>query len=198
MKVTIENINLEVNGTLSDDMTEEEFFHFCIENKDLRIERDHDGQIYILAPTNFETGNFNANITTDLNLWNRKAAMGKVFDSSTGFTLPDKAVFSPDAAWVSLERISKLNEDDKKKFAPVCPNFVIELKSISDSINQVKSKMRKWIENGCELAWLIIPEKEEVHIYRGNGSIEIIKGFHNELSGENILPGFEFDLQILH
>jgi len=196
MKVTIENINLEVNGILSDDMSEDEFFHFCTENRDLRIERDNKGQIYIMAPTSFETGNFNADIITDLNIWNRKTKSGKVFDSSTGFTLPDKAVFSPDASWVSLERASKLNDSDKKKFAPVCPNFVIELKSNSDSINQLKSKMLKWIENGCELAWLINPEKKEAIIYRNNGSIEIVKGFQNKLSGENTLPGFELDLQI--
>ncbi len=197
MKVTIENINLEVNGILSDDMSEDEFFHFCTQNRDLRIERDNKGQIYIMAPTSFETGNFNADIITDLNIWNRQVKSGKVFDSSTGFTLPDKAVFSPDASWVSLDRASKLNDSDKKKSAPVCPNFIIELKSNSDSINQLKSKMLKWIENGCELAWLINPEKKEVIIYRNNGSIEIVKGFQNKLSGETILPGFELDLQIL-
>ena len=196
MKVTIENINLEVSGTLSDDMTGDEFFHFCTENRDLRIERNHNGQIYIMAPTSFETGNFNADITTELNLWNRKKKLGFVFDSSTGFTLPDKAVFSTDASWLSLARADKLTESDKAKFAPVCPNFVIELKSKSDSMSQLKSKMLKWIENSCELAWLINPEKEEVIIYRSNGSIEIIKGYHNKLSGENILPDFELNLQI--
>ena len=198
MKVTIENINLEVNGILTDDMTEDEFFHFCNENRNLRIERDHTGQIYIMAPTSFETGSFNADITTELNLWNRKNRLGFVFDSSTGFTLSDKAVFSPDASWLSLEKASKLSENDKKKFAPVCPNFVIELKSKSDSTSQLQSKMLKWIENGCQLAWLINPEKEELLIYRSNGSIEIIKGFHNKLSGKNILPEFELDLQLLH
>jgi Uma2 family endonuclease len=197
MKVTIENIKLEVNGIFPEDMSDQEFFHFCTQNRDLRIERDANRQIYIMAPTGFETGGFNSDINAELNIWNRKEKRGKVFDSSTGFTLQDKSVFSPDASWVSAERESTLTNEEKKAFAPVCPNFVIELKSKSDSILQLKAKMQKWIANGCELAWLIIPESQEVVIYRLDGTIENIKGFTNKLSGENILPGFEFDLNIL-
>jgi len=197
MKVSIENININVTGSLSDGMSDKEFFHFCTENRDLRIERDANRQIYIMAPIGFETGNFNADITTDLTNWNRKNKSGKVFDSSTGFTLPDRAVFSPDAAWVCNDRILKLTKEQKKVFAPVCPNFVIELKSPSDNIPDLQNKMLKWIENGCQLAWLIIPEKEEAYIYRADGSIEIVKGFNKKLSGENILPEFELDLSLL-
>ncbi len=197
MKVTIENININVTGNLSDDMSDEEFFHFCTQNRDLRIERDSNRQIYIMAPTGFETGGFNSDINAELNFWNRKNKNGKVFDSSTGFTLPDRAVFSPDAAWISNEKISKLTKEQRKIFAPVCPDFIVELKSKSDTIPELQNKMLKWIENGCALAWLLIPEKEEVHIYRGDGSIEIVKGFNKKLSGENILPGFQLDLSIL-
>jgi Uma2 family endonuclease len=197
MKLSIENINIELNGTLSDHMSDDEFFHFCTENRDLRIERDHNRQIYIMAPTCFETGNFNSDINAELNFWNRKLKNGKVFDSSTGFTLPDKAVFSPDAAWIRNDRMLNLTKGEKKKFAHVCPNFIIELKSPSDTIIQLKNKMLKWMENGCELAWLINPEQQEAHIYRSNGSIEIIQGFDKKLSGENVLPGFELDLKLL-
>jgi Uma2 family endonuclease len=197
MKVTIENININVTGNLSDDMTDEEFFHFCTQNRDLRIERDSNRQIYIMAPTGFETGGFNSDINAELNFWNRKNKNGKVFDSSTGFTLPDRAVFSPDAAWISNEKILTLTKEQRKIFAPVCPDFIIELKSKSDTIPELQNKMLKWIENGCALAWLLIPEKEEAHIYRGDGSIEIVKGFNKKLSGENILPGFQLDLSIL-
>ena len=197
MKVTIENININVTGNLSDDMSDKEFFHFCTQNRDLRIERDSNRQIYIMAPTGFETGGFNSDINAELNFWNRKNKTGKVFDSSTGFTLPDLAVFSPDAAWISNEKISKLTKEQRNIFAPVCPDFVIELKSKSDTIPELQNKMLKWIENGCKLAWLLIPEKEEAHIYRSNGNIEIVKGFNKKLSGENILPGFELDLSIL-
>ena len=197
MKVTIENININVTGNLSDDMTDEEFFHFCTQNRNLRIERDANGQIYIMPPTGLDTGAFNSDINTDLSIWNRKNKTGKVFDSSTGFTLPDRAVFSPDAAWISNEKISKLTKEQRNIFAPICPDFVIELKSKSDTIPELQNKMLKWIENGCKLAWLLIPEKEEAHIYRSNGNIEIVKGFNKKLSGENILPGFELDLSIL-
>ena len=197
MKVTIENININVTGNLSDDMSDTEFFHFCTQNRDLRIERDSNRQIYIMAPTGFETGGFNSDINAELNFWNRKNKTGKVFDSSTGFTLPDRAVFSPDAAWISNEKISKLTKEQRNIFAPICPDFVIELKSKSDTIPELQNKMLKWIENGCKLAWLLIPEKEEAHIYRSNGNIEIVKGFNKKLSGENILPGFELDLSIL-
>ena len=197
MKVTIENININVTGNLSDDMSDTEFFHFCTQNRDLRIERDSNRQIYIMAPTGFETGNFNADITTDLTNWNRINKNGKVFDSSTGFTLPDRAVFSPDAAWISNEKISKLTKEQRNIFAPICPDFIIELKSKSDTIPELQNKMLKWIENGCKLAWLLITEKEEAHIYCSNGNIEIVKGFNKKLSGENILPGFELDLSIL-
>lgn len=197
MKITIENISLDVSGKLSDDMSDEEFFHFCSQNRDLRIERDANRQIYIMAPIGFETGGFNSDINAELNIWNRKEKKGKVFDSSTGFKLPDTSVLSPDASWVSAERVSILTDEDKKAFAPVCPNFVIELKSKSDSIIQLKTKMQNWMANGCELAWLIIPESQEVFIYRLDKTIENIKGFTSKLSGENILPGFEFDLHIL-
>lgn len=197
MKVTIENIKINITGNLSDDMLDEEFFHFCTENSDLRIERDSNRQIYIMAPTGIEIGGFNSDINTELNLWNRKNKTGKVFDSSKGFTLSDHAVFSPDAAWISNEKIKELTKEQKKVFAPVCPNFIIELKSPSDTVQQLQNKMQKWIQNGCELAWLIIPEKEETHIYRADGNIEIVKGFNKKISDENVLTGFELDLNIL-
>ncbi len=197
MKLHIDNYIADVKGSLHDDMSDEEFFNFCQQNRDLRLERDHTKQIYIMAPTGFYTGKFNSDIITELNLWNRKFKTGKVFDSSTGFTLPDGAVFSPDAAWVSNEKVSLLSEEDKNKFAPVCPDFIVELKSPSDSLKRLKNKMLKWIENGAGLAWLIDPENKQVFIYRADNSIAIVKGFHNKLSGENILPRFELDLQIL-
>lgn len=197
MKFQIENFNAEVRGILHDNMSDEEFFDFCQQNPALRMERDHNKQIYIMAPTGYYTGAFNSDINAELNLWNRKFKTGKVFDSATGFTMPDGAVFSPDAAWVSNEKVSLLSEEDKKKFAPVCPDFVCELKSPSDRLNTLKSKMLKWIENGARLAWLIDPENKKVFICRENGSIAIVEGFNNKLSGEDVLPGFELDLQLL-
>ncbi len=197
MKLQIENFIADVKGFLHDDMSDEEFFNFCQQNPDLKLERDHTKQIYIMAPTGFYTGKFNTNIITELSLWNRKSKTGEVFDSSTGFLLPDEALFSPDAAWVSNEKINLLTEEEKNKFAPLCPDFIVELKSPSDNLKQLKNKMLKWIENGASLAWLINPENKQVFIYRADNSIELIQGFTNKLSGEIILPGFELDLQIL-
>ena len=197
MKFINSDIDIEVRGDKNDGMTDEEFFNFCVENRDLRIERDCNKQIYIMAPTGFETSNFKADIVTDLNSWNRKEKKGKVSDSSGGFSLPDSSVLSPDASWTSNEKISGVTKKQTKQFLPLCPEFIIELKSKSDSLRYLKNKMLKWIENGCELAWLIMPEKEEAHIYRADGSIEIVKGFDKKLSGKNVLPGFELDLSIL-
>ncbi|MEP7143151.1 MAG: Uma2 family endonuclease [Ferruginibacter sp.] len=197
MKLQIENFYADVKGLPHEDMSDDDFFNFCRQNTDLRIERDHNKQIYIMAPTGFYTGKFNTDIITELNLWNRKSRKGEVFDSSTGFTLPDGAVFSPDASWISSKKIKFLTEEEKNKFAPVCPNFVIELKSPSDRLKNLKSKMQKWIENGTQLAWLIDPEIKKVFIYREDGSKSVTQGFSNTLYGENVLPGFELDLKIL-
>ncbi|MEP7107987.1 MAG: Uma2 family endonuclease [Ferruginibacter sp.] len=197
MKLQIENFIADVKGFLHDDMSDEEFFDFCQQNPDLRMERDHNKQIYVMAPTGYYTGGLSSDIFGELYIWNKKSKTGKVFDSSTGFTLPDGAVFSPDASWISNEKISLLSEEEKNKFAPVCPDFVIELKSPSDRLKNVKEKMLKWIENGAQLAWLIDPENKKVFIYREDGSVAIVQGFNNKLSGGNVLPGFELDLQVL-
>jgi Uma2 family endonuclease len=197
MKFEIENFYADVKGSLHDDMSDEEFFDFCQQNPDIKLERDHNKQIYIMAPTGFYTGKFNSGIFGELYVWHKESKTGEVFDSSTGFTLPDGAVFSPDASWISNEKISSLTEEQKNKFAPVCPDFVVELKSPSDRLKTLKSKMLKWIENGTQLAWLIDPESKKVFIYREDGSVAIIQGFTNKLSGENVLPGFELDLQLL-
>ena len=190
-------MDIEVKGDRNDEMTDEEFFNFCAQNRDLRIERDENGQIFIMAPVNVEGGNQNGTIFGELYLWNTLKKSGKCFDSSTGYTLADKSVRSPDASWMPLAKWNAIPKEERQKHSHICPNFVVELKSKSDSLHYLKNKMLKWIENGCELAWLIIPEKQEAHIYRSNGSIEIIQGFDKKLSGENILPGFELDLSML-
>ena len=197
MKFQIENFKTDVKGSLQDDMSDEDFFNFCQQNPGLRLERDHNKQICLMEPTGYYTGKFNSGIFGELYIWNKKFKTGEVFDSSTGFTLPDGSVFSPDASWISNEKISLLTEEEKNKFARVCPGFVVELKSPSDRLKALKSKMLKWIENGAQLAWLIDPESKKVFIYREDGSVEIIQGFTNTLSGENLLPGFELDLQLL-
>lgn len=138
MKLHIENFIADVKGVLHDDMSDEEFFNFCQQNPDLRIERDSNNQIFIMAPTGLYTGSNNPGINSELYVWNKKSKAGQVFDSSTGFTLPDGAIFSPDDSWISNERIKEPTDEEKKKFAPLCPDFIIELKSPSDNLKQLK------------------------------------------------------------
>ena len=138
MKLHIENFIADVKGVLHDDMSVEEFFNFSQQNRDLPIERDSNNQIFIMAPTGLYTGSNNAGINLELYVWNKKSKAGQVFDSSAGFTLPDGAIFSPDASWISNERMKELTDEEKKKFASICPDFIIELKSPSDNLKQLK------------------------------------------------------------
>lgn len=176
------------------DMTEEDFLRFCQANQDVRIERDQFGNISIMPPTGFETGNLNVELTTDLNIWNREHRLGLVGESSTGYKLPNTATRAPDASWVSNEQLEGISPEQRKKFLPVCPDFVIELCSPSDDLSKVKAKMTEYIENGCRLGWLIDSENEQVFIYRADGSVSVVKSFDEPLSGENVLPGFELNL----
>jgi len=186
-----------ITGKFLEGMTSEEFFHFCQENETLHFERDEKGNIIVMAPTGSETGSKNSEFTADLVNWNRKNKLGKVYDSSSGFTLIDGSNRSPDAAWVSLQKWNALTEAEKKVFAPICPEFIVELRSETDRLKYLQNKMKMWIKNGAQLAWLIDSIEEKTHIYRKDGSIEIVNGFDKVLSGENVLQGFEFDLNIL-
>ncbi len=197
MKLFFEKFDVDVKGPVSDNMTENEFFNFCQQNELLRIERDETGQIFIMAPTGSETGNINLRIAAKLAIWNESQKSGVAFDSSTGFTLPDKSVLSPDVSWMKNENWNKIEKSDKEKFAHVCPDFVIEVRSKSDNMNYLKNKMLKWVKNCCSLAWLINPESGTAFIYRKDGAVDKVSGFNTILSGEDVLPGFEFDLSIL-
>lgn len=182
----------------STNLSDDEFFDFCQENDSLKFERDEKGNIIVMPNTGGETGIKNSEITTELTIWNRIERSGKVFDSSTAFRLPTSAVRSPDASWVSNERWNSLTENEKTKFPPLCPDFVVELMSENDNLKDARTKMQEqWIESGCRLGWLINPTTETVYIYRENGEVQIVEGFDKKLSGENVLQGFELDLKIL-
>jgi len=176
-------------------MTEEQFFNFCQENDTLTLERNANGEIIIMSPTGNITSWFNSQITAELVVWNQKdgSKKGIILDSNGGITLPNKAVRSPDAAFIHKDRWVKLTTDDKKKFAHICPDFVLEIRSESDSVQELKTKMKEYIDNGCRLAWLIDPKNKETHVYRTTGSNEVIS-FDKELSGEEVMPGFSIDL----
>jgi len=186
-----------IKGKVFEEMSSADFFHFCQENEMHHLERDEQGNIIFMPPTGSKTGNTNFEINIDLGNWNRKYKLGKAFDSSTGFKLPDASERSPDAAWVSNKKWNALTEKEKETFAPVCPEFVMELRSKSDRLEYLQNKMLMWIRNGVHLAWLIDIFDKKVHIYRKDGSIEIIKSLDATLSGEDVLEGFELDLQQL-
>ncbi|MFN8489092.1 MAG: Uma2 family endonuclease [Caldilineaceae bacterium] len=174
-------------------LTDEEFFLFCQANRNLRIERTASGEIIIMAPAGGETGGRNADLTTYLNIWAWTNNQGKVFDSSTGFNLPNGATRSPDAAWVRRAQLTQLTAEQKRKFLPLCPVFVIELRSATDSLRVAQDKMVEWIANGVELGWLIDPTERNVYVYRPGRPVEQLQN-PTQVSGEPVLPGFVLDL----
>lgn len=176
-------------------ITDRRFQELCKKNPDSRIERTSEGDIVIMAPTGGETGKRNTAILSLLWNWNRTKKKGVVFDSSTAFKLPSKAIRSPDAAFVENGKWNLLSKEEKKKFPPLCPDFVIELLSDSDSILLTKEKMNEWMKNGCSLAWLIDFEDQTIYIYRKAEAIQELKGLKHILSGESILPGFKLNLK---
>jgi Uma2 family endonuclease len=175
------------------EMTDDQFFELCQQNQDVQFERTSAGELIIMSPTGGETGNYNAGITAQLWLWNQKSKQGKVFDSSTGFKLPNKAERAPDAAWIKLEKWETLTNTQRQKFLPLCPDFVVELMSPSDSLPSLQAKMQEYIDNGTRLGWLIDLAHKTVIIYRLQQPAQVVK-FPKNLSGEQILRGFTLDL----
>ncbi|EDX73485.1 conserved hypothetical protein [Coleofasciculus chthonoplastes PCC 7420] len=174
-------------------MTDDQFFEFCQINRDLRIERTATGELLIMPPTGTETGGRNFRLNGQLYNWTEQDGTGIGFDSSTGFTLPNGAERSPDAAWVKLERWNTLTPEQQQKFAPICPDFVIELRSASDNLTPLKTKMQEYINNGALLGWLIDCKKRQVYIYRPGVAMECLDN-PATISGESVLPGFVLDL----
>jgi len=174
-------------------LTDEQFYQLCIANEEWRLELTAEGELIIMPPTGGESGIRNADLTTDLNLWNRETKLGKVFDSSTEFRLPNGAYHSPDASWVLLERWKALSSEQRRHFPPLCPDFVIELSSETDSL----AKMREYQDNSTRLGWLIDPKTPLVEIYRASIDVETLNFSVDKpptLSGEDVLPGFVLDL----
>lgn len=175
-------------------LTDEQFYQLCQANRDVRFERSAKGHLIVMPPTGGETGRRNADLTTDLNLWNRQTNLGVVFDSSSGFKLPSGANRSPDAAWVKLERWEALTLEQREKFLPLCPDFVIELRSVSDDLQPLQDKMQEYLDNGLRLGWLIDPQNRSVGIYRSSQDVDMLQS-PKTLSGEVVLPGFVLDLK---
>ena len=171
----------------------EEFTKICQQNRRLRFEMSKEGEISAMPPVYSDTSEKNADVVYQLKHWAKKDKSGKVYESSGGFVLPNGAVRSPDACWINKERLEKLSEKERRGFINICPDFVIELRSASDSLPQLKTKMLEYAESGAKLGWLIDAGKKRVYIYRQNKDVEILEN-PQTLSGENILQGFELDL----
>ena len=176
------------------ELNEDQFYELCQLNPDVKFERSAQGDLIIMSPTGGITGKYNADIVTDLNLWNRQKKLGIVFDSSTGFKLPNGADRSPDAAWISLSRWNQLNLKQQEKFVPLCPDFVIELRSRSDRLKTLQDKMDEYRNNGTLLGWLINRKDKQVEIYRQGQPKEVLNQ-PSSLSGEDILPDFVLNLE---
>ena len=174
-------------------MSDEQFLAFCQLNPNARIERDSDLNVKIMPPTNSETGNYNAELIVELGIWNRQYKLGKIFDSSTGFKLPGGAIYAPDLAWISQNRWDALPASDRQGFAPIAPDFVLELRSPDQNFSDLKNKMEDYIAAGCRLAWLIDPQARKTWVYAENGDIQTIP-FEELLSGGTVLTGFDLRL----
>jgi Uma2 family endonuclease len=176
------------------DLTEEQFFAFSQLNRDLRMERNARGDLTIMPPTGGETGDQNAEIGMQLRLWAKRDGTGTTFDSSSGFRLPNSAIRSPDAAWVSFARLAALTAEQRKVFIPLCPDFVIELRSPTDSLAVVRDKMDEYIANGARLAWLLDAVTKRVYVYRPQAPVQQLDD-PDTISGDPVLPGFALDLR---
>lgn len=176
------------------DLSDDQFFEFCQINRDLRIERNAHGECIVMPPTGGRTSEQNAEITMQLRAWAKRDGTGTTFDSSGGFLLPNTAVRSPDAAWVKKSRLASLSVQERRKFIPLCPDFVIEIRSPNDSLSALQGKMQEYIANGTPLGWLIDPDQRRVSVYRPGMPVEVVEN-PDTLSGAPVLPGFILDLR---
>jgi Uma2 family endonuclease len=178
------------------DLTDEQFFQLCQNHRDLKFERTAAGELIIMSPTGGNTGKRNVKLTTQLDIWNTRTQLGEVFDSSTGFTLPNGADRSPDAAWVRSDRWQALTPEQQDQFVPLCPDFVVELMSPSDSLERTRQKMAEYLDNGAQLGWLINRKQRQIEVYRLGQTVEILSA-PTTLSGGEVLPGFVLDLSLI-
>lgn len=175
-------------------LTEKQFEELCQNHPDLKFELSAKGELVVMPPTSMESGWRNSDLNFEVVKWARKDKTGIVFDSSTMFTFPSGAKRSPDVSWILKKRVEKLSLAERRKFARIVPDFVIELRSPSDALEDLQNKMAEYIENGVRLGWLIDPSEKKVHVYRANGEVEILEN-PEKVSGEDILRKFELSVR---
>ena len=174
-------------------MSDDEYYRFCAANPDLRIERTAEGEIVIMPPTGGATSNRNMDLSSQLQVWTKRDGRGRAFDSNGEFILPSGAARSPDASWVLRSRLAKLTPEQKEQFPPLCPDFVVELRSPSDRLPRVQAKMREWLDNGAKLGWLIDPKTRSVYIYRPGQTTERLVNPHR-VEGERPIDSFVLEM----
>ena len=185
-----------LRGSIVEGFSDEEFFQFCQENDFARVERTTNHEIIIMPPVGGDSGATNADVCLQLGLWSRGYG-GRYLESSIGFRLPDGAMLSPDASWVSAPVWNNLTAQQRRRFLPICPEFIIEIKSPSDRIKTLQAKMEQWLRNGVRLGFLLDTETETAYVYAPGQPVQTVQGFDNELSGEPVLPGFRLALREL-
>ena len=174
-------------------VTHKKFERLCREYPDLRLELTSSGDLIVMPPTGMETGKRNSNLTFQLESWARSDGTGHSFSCNAGFTLPNNAIRSPDASWMTRERYNNLTELDRRGFGHVCPDFVAELRSQSDSLPTLLNKMEEYMENGASLGWLIDPQRRRVYVYRTGEEMGVLED-PAVVSGDPLLPGFELQM----
>ena len=188
---------IKLKSAVLDRFTDAEFLEFCLDHRKLRIERYQDGTIIIQQPAYTMMSMLNAEVSVDLANWNHNTNAGITFDSSTGFTLPNRVMLSPDASWIPWERWNALSPDDRRGFARICPDFVVELLSPTDRLTDTMRKMEHWLAAGARLGWLIAPATESVYIFEPGQPVRPVVGFDQELVAGPLLPGFALELRRL-
>jgi Uma2 family endonuclease len=187
-------ITLNLNAIAN--LNRSQFRQIVNDNPDMKLERDKQGNLIIMAPTGGETGSWNSDLNLEVGLWNRTSKAGKTFDSSTGFELPSGGDRSPDVAWIAIDKWEALTAEQRQGFLPLSPDFVIELMSRSDSWVKTQAKMVEYMESGCRLGWLLDPKGKRAAVYRSGKPIEFLNA-PDSLSGEDVLPGFVLDVRFL-
>jgi len=193
MNLAVSESELPVRLRFDRPMTDDELMRFCAENDDLRVERDANGELIVMSPAGGGSSSRNAQLNRQLGNWADETGVGNTFDSSSGFRLPDGSMRSPDAALIAWPRWNALSEKQQEEFPPICPEFVIELRSPSDRLIPLQEKMRLWVANGAELAWLVDPSRKTVEIYRPGREAEVVEG-GSAVEGEGPVAGFVLEL----
>ena len=188
-----EYIPTELIGLAHSIITPEQFEQLCAEYREMRLELTSTGELIVMPPAGSETGRRESSLTYQLEAWSRQDGTGVAFSPSVGFTLPNGAIRSPDASWIKREKWDSLTKQQKEKFAAICPDFVVEMRSPSDSLTQLFLKMFEYLENGASLGWLIDPFKRQVYVYTPNQETIVLEG-PETVSGEPVLPGFKLNL----